>query len=182
MIRTLLFAAAALAAVPTFATDYTQAPGSTLTFATRYQGQVFSGRFPVFSTKLSFDPANLSAARIDVVIPLTGVTTADSERDSTLRGADFFNVVKIPQAHFVSTRVRKSGNGRYIADGVLTLRGISKPVSLQFGWTGGARPVLSGSATVQRLDFGVGAGDWADTGLIPNAVSVSTRVLLKPVN
>ncbi len=46
MIRSLMFVALALVFAPAQAADYTQAPGSTLTFATRYQGEVFSGRFP----------------------------------------------------------------------------------------------------------------------------------------
>ena len=53
-------------------------------------------------------------------------------------------------------------------------------MTLTFEWTQGANPVLFGRAAVQRLDFGVGGGQWADTGLIPNAIAVSTRVVLKP--
>ncbi len=41
-------------------------------------------------------------------------------------------------------------------------------------------PVLAGEATVRRLDFGVGAGDWADTEALPDDVAVRTRVILKP--
>jgi polyisoprenoid-binding protein YceI len=40
--------------------------------------------------------------------------------------------------------------------------------------------VLTGKATVKRLDFGVGGGDWADTSLIPNEIAISTKVLLAP--
>jgi polyisoprenoid-binding protein YceI len=57
---------------------------------------------------------------------------------------------------------------------------VSKPVTLTFTWTPGAQPVLSGKATVKRLDFGVGGGDWADTSNIPNEVAVSTKVVFKP--
>ena len=56
---------------------------------------------------------------------------------------------------------------------------MSKPVTLTFTWTPGAQPVLNGKATVKRLDFGVGGGDWADTALIPNEVAVSTKVVLR---
>ena len=63
---------------------------------------------------------------------------------------------------------------------MLALHGTRKPVTLTFTWTPGAQPVLSGKATVKRLDFGVGGGDWADTGLIPDAIAVSTRVVLQP--
>lgn len=176
----------ALAAVPTFglstarAADYVQAPGSVLTFATKYQGQVFSGRFPSFATRLSFDPRSPGTSRLDVTIGLTGVATGDGERDSTLKGAKFFNIAKFPQARFVSMKFRALGGHRYAADGQLTLRGVTRPLTLGFTWTPGARPVLVGQATIKRLDFGVGGGDWADTGLIPNDVAVSTRVVFAP--
>jgi YceI-like domain. len=62
----------------------------------------------------------------------------------------------------------------------LSLHGVSKPVTLTFTWTPGAKPVLSGKATVKRLDFGVGGGDWADTSLLPNEIAVSTKVILQP--
>ena len=170
----------ALAAVPAHAVDYVQAPGSTLTFATKYQGEVFTGHFPAFATRLSFDPKSLATSKLDVVIPLAGTATGDKERDEALRGGDFFATAKYPQARYVATRFRALGGNRYAADGQLTLRGVSKPVVLTFTWTPGATPVLAGQATVRRLDFGVGGGDWADTGLIPNEVAVRTKVRLKP--
>lgn len=162
------------------ATDYVQAAGSTLTFATTYQGEVFTGRFPAFTTRLSFDPANLASARLDVAIPLAGAVTGDGERDSTLHGGDFFASARFPQARFVASKFRALGGGRYAADGQLTLRGATRPVTLDFTWAPGAAPVLTGRATVKRLDFGVGSGDWADTGLIPNEVAVATKVVFRP--
>jgi polyisoprenoid-binding protein YceI len=173
----LLFAAATL---PAAAADYVQAPGSTLTFATQYQGEVFTGRFPSFATRMSFDPASLAASRLDVTIALAGAATGDADRDSNLKGGDYFNVAKFPQARYVATRFRALGANRYAADGQLTLRGVSRPVTLTFTWTPGAKPVLAGQATVKRLEFGVGGGDWADTGIIPNEVAVSTKVVFAP--
>ncbi len=170
----------AMMSAPAQAADYVQAAGSTLAFASKYDGEVFTGTFPGFSTKLSFDPADLSGARLDVTIPLAGAKTGNADRDSTLQGADFFNVAKYAQARYTATKFRSLGGNRYAADGTLELRGVSKPVTLTFTWTPGAKPVLAGKATVQRLDFGVGGGDWADTDTIPNAVAVSTRVVLQP--
>ena len=57
---------------------------------------------------------------------------------------------------------------------------MSKPVVLTFTWTPGAKPVLAGTAVVKRLDFGVGGGDWADLGVIPNEIKISTKVVLQP--
>ena len=178
---TLLAGALLLAAAPAFATDYVQAPGSTLTFATRYEGEVFSGHFGQFTTTVSFDPQHPEAAKLEVVIPLASAGTGNPDRDQALLGPDFFSVDKFPQARYSATGFRAIGDGTYAADGTLTLRGVSQPVTLTFTWAGGANPVLTGKATVQRLDFEVGAGDWADVSLIPNAVAVSTKVNLQPV-
>lgn len=171
---------AALATTPARAADYVQAPGSTLAFASKYDGEVFTGTFPGFTTTLRFDPANLAACKLDVTIPLAGAKSGNDDRDSTLQGADFFDIAKFAQAHYRATTCRSLGGNQYAADGTLELRGVTKPVTLTFAWTPGTQPVLAGKATVKRLAFGVGGGDWADTDTIPDAVAISTRVLLKP--
>jgi polyisoprenoid-binding protein YceI len=170
----LLFAAPALAA------DYVQAPGSALTFAGKYQGEVFTGKFPGFATRLSFDPAQLANAKLDVAIPLATATTGNDDYDDELRGGDFFASAKFAQARYTATKFRALGGNRYAADGTLSLHGVDKPVTLEFSWTPGAKPVLSGKATVSRLAFGVGGGDWADTSLIPDAIAIATRVVFVP--
>lgn len=165
---------------PAFAADYVQAPGSALTFAGKYQGEVFTGKFPGFATKFSFDPAQLATAKLDVTIPLATATTGNDDYDENVRGDDFFASGKFPQARYTAAKFRALGGNRYAADGTLSLRGVSKPVTLEFTWTPGAKPVLAGKATVSRLAFGVGGGDWADTGLIPDAIAVATKVVFTP--
>lgn len=168
-----------LAASPAIAADYVQAPGSTLAFATKYDGEVFAGTFPGFTTQLSFDPANLAAGKLDVTIPLSGAKSGNADRDSTLQGADFFDVGKFATAHYRASGFRALGNDKYAADGTLELRGVSKPVTLTFTWTPGTQPVLKGQASVKRLEFGVGGGDWADTKTIPDETAISTVVNFK---
>ena len=92
-----------------------------------------------------------------------------------MRGAAFFDGATFPQARYTATKFRALGGNRYAADGTLSLRGVSKPVTLAFTWTPGAKPVLPGKATVKRLDFGVGGGEWADTALLPNEIAGHAR-------
>ena len=68
--KTLALAFALVIATPAVAANYTQAAGSSLTFAGTYQGETFTGRFPGFVTKLSFDPTQLATSKLDVSIPL----------------------------------------------------------------------------------------------------------------
>lgn len=165
---------------PAQAADYQQATGSRLTFASKYQGEVFVGTLPDFRTRISFDPAQPAAGKLDVVIPLSAVSTDNADRDNTLLGTDFFNVATFAQARFTANGFRSLGDNQYAADGALSLRGVSRPVTLTFTWTAGAKPVLVGKATVKRMDFNVGGGEWADLEIIPNEVAVATRVVFEP--
>jgi len=165
-----------LAATPVLAADYEQAPGSALTFASKYDGEIFTGSFPGFRTELSFDPADPAAGRLDVTIPLAGASSGNSDRDSTLQGKDFFDVARFAQARYTANGFRALGDNQYAADGALELHGVSKPVTLTFTWTPGTQPVLTGRATVKRLDFGIGGGDWSDTKTIPDETAISTIV------
>lgn len=170
----------ALLSANAFAADYVQGPRSSLAFAGKYQGELFTGTFPGFQTRMRFDPADLGNATLDVTIPLATATTANPEYDVEMRGSAFFDAGKFPQARFTASKFRALGGNRYAADGTLSLHGASKPVTLEFSWTPGAHPVLVGKATVRRLQFDVGGGDWADTGLIPDAIAVATKLELQP--
>ncbi len=152
--------------------------GSTLTFNGTYQGEKFEGRFRRFDARtIYYDPANLAEAKFDVTVDIASVDTANAERDQALPGADFFDTAKFPQAHFVSSGFRKTANGAVLAYGMLTLRGVSKPVTLHVGFTPG-KNTLDVDTTLKRLDFGIGGGDWSDTSLIGNEVTVHGHLVL----
>ncbi len=176
-----LFLLAALFSGNVFSADYAQQPGSSLGFAGSYQGEAFSGSFSKFSSRIRFDPAKLTQSRFDVRITLTSANTKNAERDETLLGSEFFNAAVQPEARYVATKFRALGNNRFVADGALTLRGISKAVPLTFTWVSGVKPQLLGSAKLQRLDFKVGIGDWDDLELIPNTVNINTKLQLAPI-
>lgn len=177
-----LIALIALLALPAIASTptYIAAAGSTLGFGSSYDGEAFTGRFDRFRADIAFDPVAV-AGRFDVAIELASAGTDNDERDETLLGSEFFDATSVPQARYVATRFRKLADGRFVADGTLTLRGITKAVPLTFTWTPGASPVLAGTATVPRLAFNVGTGDWADTEVLPDAVSITTRLVLQPM-
>lgn len=161
------------------APSYSQGAGSSLGFASSYDGESFEGRFARFNAAIAFDPAT-ATGRFDVVIELGSANTENEERDEVLLDAEFFNAAAMPQARYTATRFRKLGDGRFVAEGTLSLRGVTQAVPLTFRWTQGAAPVLEGSATVPRLAFKVGTGDWADLELMPDAVRVTTKLVLQP--
>ena len=181
MIRNAVSLALVLALATPFAasaTDYTVQSGSTLGFTSNFQGSSFDGRFNKWTASISYDAAKLASSKFDVTVDLSTAKTGDNDRDSALPGADFFNVAKYPQAHFVTTAFHQQGS-QVIADGMLTLRGVTKPVSLNVVF----KPQSSGATldvtgTVKRLDFGVGGGQYADTSVIGADVKVTAHLVL----
>ena len=97
-----------------------------------------------------------------------------------MRGASFFNAARFPQAHYNATKFRKLGDNRYAADGTLSPARRQQAGDAALHVDARRAPVLAGKATVRRLDFGIGSGDWADTDLIPNDIAISTKVVLQP--
>ena len=178
MMRLLALPLLLFASLSSHAANYVAQPGSTLGFSASYEGESFDGRFVRFTPQIRFDPAKLAASRFDVSIDLASTKTNNDERDDALLSSEFFDTRKHPQARYVATRFRALGGNRYAADGTLSLHGASRPVTLSFSWTPGAKPVLVGEAKLKRLDFGVGTGDWADTDVLPNEVKVRTRLVL----
>ena len=180
MPRSLLALALCALAAPALTADYVQAPGSSLVFAGTYQRETFTGRFPEFRTTLRFDPADPAAARLEVDIPLASATTGNPDYDGEMRGPAFFDSARFATARYTAQGVRALGGDRYAADGTLALHGVERPVTLTFTWTPGERPVLAGRATVPRLAFNIGVGEWASTSIIPDDIAVSTKVVLAP--
>lgn len=173
----LLFASLAL---PASAQGWkVDAAHSTLGFTNTYQSVTYNGAFRQFSAAIAFDPADLAHAKFDVTVDITSLDTQNSERDSTALGADFFDAAKFPKAHFVTTAFRKAANGDIVADGVLTLRGVTKPVALTVKFVPhGNGATLDVTAQLRRLDFGIGTGQWADPAMIGDGVAVHAHLLL----
>ena len=157
----------ALASTSVAARDWqVDAAKSSLTFKGTYQNGPFDGKFKKFDATIAFDEADTAKDRFDVKVDLASVDTQSSERDDTLRTADFFDTAKFPQAHFVTQSFAKAADGTLEAQGSLTIRDKSKPVALKVKFSGsGDTGTLDVDATLNRMDFGLGAGsDWADIG------------------
>lgn len=123
------------------------------------------GRFGTVDATLTWDDADPTKSTVNATIDVTGVDTGVPNRDTDLKSARFFDVANHPKATFTSTSVEKSGSG-YKVNGNLTIKGVSKPVTLDVDAPTG--PVngmghkmhlgFSATTTVNREDFGVGAG------------------------
>jgi len=170
-----------LASAPALAQTWSvDAAHSSLTFTNTYQNVEYTGQFRRFAAVIDYDPNDLAHAKFDVSVDITSLDTQNSERDHAALGADFFDTSKFPKAHFVTTAFHKTTDGKVIADGVLTLHGISKPAALTVSFKPhGKTATLDVTAQVKRLDFGIGTGQWADPSMIGNGVTVHGHLQLQ---
>jgi polyisoprenoid-binding protein YceI len=175
------FACALLVGFSVEAADWTQQTGSTLKFRGEQQGEAFEGGFGRFESKISFDPAALETAKFDVSIDITSADTANSERDETMLGADFFDSARFPKAQFSTGTFREIAPGRYEAEATLRIRDKSVALKFPFSWTAAADGAeLRAEVELNRLDFDIGTGDWEDADSVGHKVVVMVRLLLKP--
>ena len=147
-------------------------------------GAATRGRFGQFAADIDFTPGAAPSGRFDVRIAVSSIDTQDKERNGQLLTAGLFDVARFAEARYMATRFSANAGG-YIAYGQLSLRGVTREVPLQFTYTpasadGKSGPVLAGSATLKRLDFGVGEGEWKSTEWISDEVRVLFSLPLMP--
>ena len=120
------------------------------------------GRFNDFGGELTYDTENPENASVQVTIDTASLDSNHAERDKHLRGEDFLEVDKFPEARFQSTSYAPTGKNTATLTGDLTLHGVTKPVTIeveQIGagpdpW-GGYRRGFQGATTIALKDFGI---------------------------
>lgn len=157
---TALFAAPALAAPE----NYTIDPRHTFpTFEINHLGfSTQRGRFNSTSGKITIN-REAKKGTVLVTIDTTSVNTGVPKLEEHLRGEDFFDVAQHPSMTFKSSNLKFNGDVPVAAEGELTIRGITKPVTLAItSFKCGPNPVAKkdacgadASATIKRSDFGM---------------------------
>lgn len=146
---------------------------STLSFTSDYDGEAFTGHFSKFTTQIKFDADDLAHAKVIATIDLSSVDANDAERTAALPGKDWFYVKSFPQAIFEAENFTHMGENTYQANGTLTLRGVSKPLVLDFTLDiDGGEADMKGTAHLNRRDFDIGRGMWKSDEYIPHIVDV----------
>lgn len=120
------------------------------------------GRLDKITGKLQFDAADISKSSVAVTMDVNSIDTNVPPRDADLRSPNFFDVQKFPLLTFKSTQVHKHGKG-YVVVGDLTLKGVTKSVSIpfkQYGpmkdpWGGTRIGLVADPITIHRSDFGI---------------------------
>jgi polyisoprenoid-binding protein YceI len=156
---TVAFASSAIAAPVTWEIDTNH---STVGFKIRHYFSQVPGRFTKFSGSIVYDAEKPAASSTTVEIDAASINTANEKRDGHLRSDDFFAVEKYPTIKFVSTKVTPAGEGKLAVEGTLTMRGVTKPVTLNVTFLGSGttmgeekRAGFEATTKVNRKDFNI---------------------------
>lgn len=104
---------------------------SAVAFSIRHFVSKVPGKFNRFEGKITFDKANPAASSVEATIQIASIDTANQKRDDHLRSADFFEATKFPTMTFKSTSWKKTGESTYDVTGNLTLKDVTKEVTLK---------------------------------------------------
>lgn len=127
------------------------------------------GRFTQFTGTVSYDPANLAASSVEVTIRDSSINTANDGRDEDLRGDDFFSSAKTPLITFTSTKVVPGADASHFhVVGDLTMRGITKPVTLNTEFLGMGPIKTARGSTTQAGFYATTTINRKDWGLVWN--------------
>ncbi|HLW75146.1 MAG TPA: YceI family protein [Gammaproteobacteria bacterium] len=154
-----------------------------LSFNASQAGAPFPGEFKSYSALLCLDAKDPSRNRLQVQVDMNSVSTDLPEMDDALKGGDFFDTAHWPQAKFESDSLTLTAPGQYKVSGKLTVRDTTRSVSVPFTWTpaaDGKSARLTAKFTLQRLDYGIGRGQWADTQWVGNPVDLAFAINFVP--
>jgi polyisoprenoid-binding protein YceI len=143
------------------------------------------GRFNSWTGNVTIDDKDITKSKVDVSIDSASITTENEKRDTHLKSPDFFDVAKFPKITFKSTKVEKSGENALKVTGDLTMHGVTKPVVLELSGPspefkdpgGNAHIAFSGTAKVNRKDFGLNWSGPADAGpVVSDEIGIELEV------
>ena len=175
-----------LASTPAWATTYTVDKDHTsVAFKVRHLFSQVMGTFDQFEGTIQYDPGRPETWQVNAVAQAASVNTKNDGRDKHLRTADFFDAEKYPALSFKSTQVTEVSGERAKLHGVLSIRGVEKPVvfDLQIHGVGkdpwgNVRAGFTATTRINRQDFGISWNKTLDTGgvLVGDEVDIILEV------
>ncbi|MBB2487091.1 YceI family protein [Mitsuaria sp. WAJ17] len=169
--------AAAPAATPALV-----AAQSELSFVSKQMGVPVDGKFKRFEAQLVFDPKKAETGRVQFSIDLSSVSLGDPMFDAELAKPAWFDSKKLGQAVFTSGAIKPLGDKRFEVTGKLSLKGLQKELSVPVALAQDkGLTTATGSFVLKRLDFKVGDGEWSDTSMVANEVTVKLKLVFSGV-
>ncbi len=152
------------------------AKNSAVSFTIKNFGIDVNGSIKIMGGQVEFNEKQPEKSIFKITLDAKSINTSNKIRDEHLMQSEFFDAVKFPVISFISKQISKTSSG-YLLNGTLTIRAKSQPVSIAFTNTKGTSKVnnLSGTFTINRLDFGVGEKSISMADSVKIKISVTEK-------
>ena len=146
---------------------------SSVAFGYKQMGVPLTGSFAKFAITANFDPAKPQTAAAKIDIALASIDTGNDDANDEVKDKVWFNTAQFPNAQFVVNSIKALGGNRFEARGKLTLKGKTLDVVAPFTFQQvGLLGIFDGAVAINRLDYAIGTGLWADVSTVANEVSI----------
>ncbi|GGI21273.1 YceI family protein [Oxalicibacterium faecigallinarum] len=180
--RWLVIAAAAIALPALAATALkTDVAKSKVTITFKQMNVPVDAQFKKFNAAISYDAATPENSKANVDIDVTSFDLGDPMYNQEVQKKEWFNTAQFPKATFASTQIKAGAAGKLDVTGKLTIKGKSSDVSFPLTVKKeGTAHVFEGTLPIKRLTYGIGDGEWKDTSIVADDVSIKFRVVAAP--
>jgi len=157
---------------------------SSVGFSIRHFVSDVDGRFKDFDGTIRFDPQHPADSGVQFTVQAASISTENADRDKHLKSPDFFDAEKFPALSFTSTKVTPKGGNSYDVTGNLTIRGVTKTITVPATFRGtvktqqGEKAGFQSSFTINRMDYGVAWNRAVEGGgtILGDDVNVSIKI------
>lgn len=145
------------------------------------------GSFKVFDGKVESVKPDFTDAKVDFNVDVNSINTDNEMRDKHLKSEDFFNADKFPKMTFKSTSMKKISDKKYVLDGNLTIRDVTKPVKFDVTYGGTAvdpykntKAGFKATAKIKRFDYNLKWSAATEAGgmVVSDEVTMNVNLIL----
>ncbi|NVD74096.1 YceI family protein [Duganella sp. BJB1802] len=135
-------------------------------------------KFKKYTVAIDYDAAKPDASKATVEVETASLDVGDADMNKEVAKKEWFNSAQFPKATFVSTAIKSTGAGKLNVTGKLTIKGktadISFPLTVK---ADGGKQVFEGALPIKRLAYNIGEGEWKDTGMVADEVTIKFHVV-----
>jgi polyisoprenoid-binding protein YceI len=151
---------------------------STVTATFKQMNVPVDAKFKKFTANIDYDAAKPDAAKASVEVETGSMDLGDPEYNKEVTKKEWFNAAQFPKASFVSSSIKPAGAGKLTVTGKLTIKGKTTDVSFPLTVKAdGGKQVFDGAVPIKRLAYNIGEGEWKDTSMVADDVTIKFHVV-----
>ena len=135
-------------------------------------------KFKKHNIVIDYNAAAPDTSKATVEIETASLDLGEAEMNAEVAKKEWFNSAQFPKATFVSTAIKSAGPGKLNVSGKLTIKGkaadVTFPITVK---ADGGKQVFDGALPIKRLAFNVGEGEWKDTSMVADDVTIKFHVV-----